>query len=233
MRTSISHTRKLAALQKRIKRRSRTEVPDPPDPVTQLVIGFLQWNSTRRAAEAAHNRLMDALVDSNDLRVSHSSELVSLIGDNYPQVEERAARIREALNEIFLREHAVSFDSLVGRPKKEVRAYLEGLPGTPPYIAAQVTLLCFGGHAIPVDDKLTELLADAQVVSERSTPAQVAAFLERHIKASDAVAAHLALQAWADSSRRRIQAVGGPAHQRSVAADTTARTTKKTVKKKK
>ena len=212
MKTDPIHAKNLAALMRRIRQRSRFEPPEPLEPVTQMVLGFLQWNSTRRAAETAHRRIMDVMVDNNDLRVSYDREIVSLIGEDYPWAEERVARMREALNDIFRREHAVTLDPLAGKPKKEARAYLESLSGMTPYVAAQVTLLCFGGHAIPVDDKLAALLIDEQVVpAQDATPQHVSSFLERHIKASDAVKAHFALQAWVDSTRRRLDATAAGA----------------------
>ena len=56
-----------------------------------------------QAMKATHN---------NDLRVSHPQEVVGLLGPRYPRVEERAARLHEALQEIFIREHAVSWIGL-------------------------------------------------------------------------------------------------------------------------
>lgn len=235
MKTNNTHVKKLAVLLGRIKRKGSADEFESLDAVTQLVMGFLQWNSTHRAAEAAHDRLMEVMVDNNDLRVSHDREIMSIIGENYPRATERIARMREAMNELFNREHAVSLESLRDKPKKEARAYLESLRGMPPYVAAQVTLLCFGGHAIPVDDKLAELLAFEQVVPDGASAAEVGSFLERHIKAGDAVDAHLALQAWADSSRRKLDAAETPKIKQKVVRKTAksaaAKTNKKTPKR--
>jgi len=50
------------------------------DPITVLVLSFLMWDSTTVRANAAHKRLMDRVVDYNDLRVSRSSTAASGCG---------------------------------------------------------------------------------------------------------------------------------------------------------
>jgi endonuclease III len=188
-------------LLERLDPKYRPEDPPASDPVTQLVIGFLQWETTRKQAETAFQKLMSQLVDINELRVTDDLELLKIIGANYSRGEERLARLREALNAIFVREHAVAMESIRDKSKKEQRAYLESLPGMPPYVIAQVMLLSFGGHALPVDEKLVSLLAQEEILSSDTTPAQAESSLLRQVKASEAVHVHMLLQAWADDSK--------------------------------
>ena len=202
MKNTSDYTKKFALLYREIKQKHSAEAPPSLDPVTQLVVGFLQWNSTQRSAQAAHKRLMSNLVDNNDLRVSGSHDVVALIGPKYPQAEERAARMHDCLQEIFLREHGMSLKSLVESSKKDVRNYLETLPGITSYVAAHVIALCFGAHAIPVDDKLADLLKQQGVANPTATPEQISAFLERQLRAGQALEAHVLLQHWADAGRR-------------------------------
>lgn len=186
------------ALLKQVRHERPADPPPERDPVTQLIIGFLEWNATRRQAEQAYEQLMEELVDNNDLRVSLPQELLTLIGAKYPQGLERVSRLREVLQEVYHREHAVSLRSLAGKPKKQVRAYLEGLPGITPYVSAQAMLLGFTVHAMPVDDRLGQLLIDAKVVDPKATVREIGQFIERRVKAGEMVATHLALRAWAD-----------------------------------
>jgi endonuclease III len=164
------------------------------------VFGLLQWEATYKQAETAYRKLMEAFVDINEIRVSHDREIVSVIGRNYPQIEQRVARLQEALNDLFVREYAVAMHSLVGKTKKEQRAYLDSLPGLPPYVVAQVMLLSFDGHALPVDPKLVSLLAKKEILAADTPPAQAESELLKHVKAPDAVHVHQLLQAWADSA---------------------------------
>jgi hypothetical protein len=47
-------------------------------------------------------------------------------------------------------------------------------------------LWCFGGHAIPVNDKLLSSLREAELVHPNATRAEVQAFLERNVNATQA-----------------------------------------------
>jgi len=191
----------LNALLKKARAKWDGEDPFPMEPITQLVISFLTWNATLKQADTAFEKIMAEVVDLNELRVSMNHEVVEMIGVRYPQAEERAMRLRQAMNEVFEREHDWKLNSVKTKGKRDQREYLDTLPGTPSYVAAQVALLCFGAHAMPVDDKLAALLAAEGVVEPGTTPEEAEAWLSRQVKAGDALEAHLALQAWADTKK--------------------------------
>jgi endonuclease III len=205
---SATHVRKLTALLRRLKQDYPVEPPAPHDPVVRLVVAFLQWESTRKAAEAAYHRLMQSLVDVNDLRVSHPDEVVALLGERYPNAVERAERMHDALQEVFVRAHAMSLGALSSLGKREVRVFLDTLPGMTPYVAAAVSLLSFDGHAVPVDQKLARMLGSAGVAEPEASPEQIASFVEHHLKAGEALETHLLLQTWADDAAGGTQAGG-------------------------
>ena len=173
-----------------------------------MILSFLQWNTTSRNADKALTRLIDAFVDFNELRVTMAHQVIELIGPDYPQAQERIERMQESLHEVFQREQAVNLDVLAKKSKKDVRAYLDCLPGTPPYVAAQMTLLCFEGHAVPVDDQLADLLRQGEIIEQDTTIAQIESFLERCIKADVARQTHAILTAWVDAGPRRLSPVG-------------------------
>jgi endonuclease III len=168
------------------------------EPTTQIIISFMEWNATNAMAIEAHDLLMQSMVDLNDVRVSLPQEIVGIIGQDYPLAEERACRMHETLNELFNREHDIIITSLKGKNKKQIKSYLETFPGITPYVIAQILLLSYGGHAVPVDDHMLALLKDEQVVHEDCTLAEAESFCERHIKAAEALHCHLAMRAWAD-----------------------------------
>jgi len=201
MRNDSHQAQNLKRLLERLDAEYHPDDPPASEPVTQLVIGMLQWEATRKQAETAFSKLMEQLVDINELRVSHDRELVGVIGQNYPRAEERIARLQEVLNAIFVREHGVALHSIASKGKKEQRAYLDSLPALPPYVAAQVTLLSYGGHALPVDEKLVSLLAQEEILEADMTPAQAESTLLRQVKAVEAVHVHMLLQAWADANK--------------------------------
>ena len=200
MKSDGQDAKKLASLLKRLqKTHGQVDTPAQLKPIDRLVRSFLQWESTTHKAAQAHEQLQAAMVDHNELRVSHWHEIVDVIGRDYPNAQERATLLRQVLQEIYLHERAVSLQGLSGKPKKQVRAYLENLPGIPTYVTAQVMLLAFGGHAIPVDESLTQLLRNEGVVESDATVEKTQSFLERQIKADRSVEMHLLLQAWVDS----------------------------------
>ncbi len=233
MKNASAHAKRLASLLKSARSvvADRGEPDATPkvsdDPVTRIVMSFLEWNSTVKAAEAAHGRLMAVLVDNNDLRVSHPTQLISLIGPRYPQVDERCARLHDVLQTIFEREHLVSLAALETKSKKDVRSYLESLPGMLPYVSAQVLLISFGGHAVPVDDTLLSLLASQGVVEEGMSVEEAAGFLEKQIRADETVDAHLALRAWADENFDKATAKPARADTNGKAAKSAAKTAAK------
>ena len=221
MKNAGAYAKKFDALMRRIKARHRAEPIEPAEPVSQLILAFLEWNASRQGAAAAFQRIMSQCVDINELRVSYPHEIVAMLGNRYPMGQERAERIRETLNDIFERKQLLTLDFLKRKPKREVRACLDNLPGMPPYVAAQVTLLCFDGHAIPVDDQLSDLLTEAEAVAPDASLQEIEAFLERYIRADDAIETHNILRAWVDAGTQRV-----------ASATSTRKTTKKKVSKK-
>jgi len=203
--SGINHSQSLRSLLKR--RRDEFGVPEPSaqsaaqsleDPINQLVWSFLLWNSMTSKAEPAMRRLRASFVDLNELRVSLPHEIAAALGERYPLCQERALRLRLTLNDIFYHENAVSLTRLHELQKREAREYLESLEGIPPYVVARVLLLSLGGHAIPVDDRLTDALIDEGVLEPGTSVEHAASVLARHIKAADAREAHLLLQQWSE-----------------------------------
>lgn len=246
MKQDSQHAKHLAALLKRLKSQYSPEEPPPRDPTLQMVVSFLQWQASRKQAEKALERIMAVMVDVNDLRVSLEHEVLDALGEDYPLARERIARLREALNEVYVREHAVEMRSIAGKGKKEQRNYLDTLPGMVPYVAAEVMLLSFGGHAAPVDHKLVGLLVKEDVLEPGTEPDAAEGSLQRMIKADDGLQAHLLLQAWSDDKGKLepaaspgMAAVGAagkttpkPA-QKSTRTKTTKRTTASTARRSK
>ncbi|QDU32939.1 hypothetical protein KS4_09780 [Poriferisphaera corsica] len=193
--------KKFETLLKKIKKSYKPEEFPPRDGVTQLIIGFLTWETTRDQAEDALGALMEVMVDVNELRITHVSELVEIIGKKYPFAQERIIRLREALNAVYNLEHGVTMKSIDGKGKKEQKAYLDALPAVPSYVKSQVMLLCYGGHAMPVDRRLAFLLEQEGVVSDGGDLPAVESFLLKQVKASDCLESHLYLQAWADDQK--------------------------------
>lgn len=219
MNNESTYAKKFNALLKKMPE-SESDLPTR-DAVTQMIIAFLQWHASGKQAELAYRKLMAVMVDNNDLRVTLPDDIKEHLGSRYPRADERIERLRDSLQEVFVREHAIEARSLETKSKKDIRQYFDTMPGMVPYVSAMVCLLTFGAHAIPVDDKLADLLKSEGVVDPDATIEEIERFLERQIKAGDGLDAHLRLQTWVEAGADRVH---GP---RSTSKKSTKKTTKK------
>lgn len=159
---------------------------------------FLAWETTLAKADSALARIEASVVDLNELRVCMPSEIAEIVGHNLPRGEERAARLRTALNDVFKREHRLRLDHLGTKSKREARQYLDSLSGVPFYVSSRVALLGLDIHAVPIDTRSVGALAQSGVVDAKSAPEEIGAALERAVRAGEAREAHRVLQAWCD-----------------------------------
>lgn len=197
----------LAALIKRLEKEMPEVDVEPRNPVDELVHSLLLSDTTSVRAEQALQKLRQATIDNNDLRVTLTDDLLAIIGERYSKGRERLERIRAALTEIYEREYSVTLEPASLKPKREARTYLESLDGMTPFAAARVLLLCFGGHAFPVDEQMRARLIAEGCLDEDFDLTAAQSFLERNIKAADAATVYPKMQAWAEdaatSARRK------------------------------
>ncbi len=190
-------------LQSLLRAHASPAPPEPetgtPDLVELLVHSFLVWEATQAQADAALARIRHATVSFNDFRVSLVNEVVDLIGPRYPRVQERAIRVRAAINDLFRREHSVSLERAAGLSKRDAKTYLESLQGIVPFVSARVSLLGLGVHGVPVDEQTLGALVHHGVLHEETTVVEATGWLQRHISAEKAIAAHRALQRAAEA----------------------------------
>lgn len=195
----IDHAKALSALMRSLKAKYAPEGELPQrSALEEMIYSFLLWEAPIAKADAAYRRMMNHVVDVNELRVCRPPEIIAVIGKTYPLAEERALRLKASLHEVYLREFAVSLDKCASLSKRDARKYLDTLEGMPPFVAARIVLLRLGGHAIPVDNNLLIRLIAKGVVEPEYDCARAEGVLERHVKADDAINAHLTLLNWAD-----------------------------------
>jgi endonuclease III len=220
-------TKNFKALVKRLDGAALPPVlPGSGDPVSVLIQSFLLWEASAERAAAAYRRLIESVVDFNDLRVTMPSEIVELIGERYPNAAERAQRLRAALRDVYLREHEMSLLRLQKLGKREVKKYVETLDGIVPYVAARLLLLCFETHSLPVDEQLRRRLVETQVADAGIGIDDLAAWLTRQVKPEDGVRIHHALQAWVDSGPARARGRGRPGRTAAEATPAAVRSTR-------
>ena len=177
------------------------KIPEVDDPMRRLAIAILGVECGDAEAARAIDRIFTAMVDWNEVRVSSVAQVYRAMGDRIPQGLDRARQLLDALQAIYEREHRVSLDRLRGIGRREARDYLEALQGVDDFAAASVMLWCFGGHAIPVNDKLLASLREAELVHPNATRAEVQAFLERNVNSAQAKEFCLVMRSFAGPKR--------------------------------
>ncbi len=208
---SADPAKRLASLLRRLKSEhgerplpapGASGAPLPPDAdplIEELVFSFLLWESTSPLAKAAHQRLRTELVDYNELRVCLANELAELVGPRDPRGDERAQRMRASLSELYRREHTITLAPLMTAGKREAKLYLESLDGIPPFVVARTLLIALGGHGVPVDERLRDLLVSEEIVEAHASVDTTTGWLERQVRSADAGPTAMLLQAWSDS----------------------------------
>jgi endonuclease III len=184
---------KFNALWKRHSAKARVTEPNAADLVALLVHSSLLYDATRKQADEATQRIRSSSVDWNEFRVNLVDDMVGIVGVRYPDAFARMKRLRMSLNDVYLRHHRVSLDMLVGKPKRDVRTYLENLEGMPAYVVARFMLLAMGVPLIPVDQTLVDLLVEKEVLSEPADPVLVGEALAKVVRPDKAAEVHASL----------------------------------------
>ena len=192
------HSKTVPALLKQLRREFEVPPVQAREPVLELVYSFLIWECTTAKADLAMRRVLETVVDLNELRASRISSVSNALGKTYPLGDERAERMHSALNDLFRREHTLSLDKAIKKGKKDGRAYIESLDGIPPYVAARASLFTVEAHAVPLDTRLLACMVGAGVFDANEDLAHAQGILERYVNASESQEAHLLFQAWAD-----------------------------------
>ena len=219
MKNSSQYAKKVGTLLRKLAPGKPKKEPDSNDPIGMIVYSFFLWESTTTKASASWVKLVDSLVDFNELRVSMPAELAELAGDSSDLAYERSSRMRSSLRDIYNREHDVNLEAVSAMKKAEIRTYIESLDGMVPFVSARVLEQCFNVHSIPVDGQLRQLLVESEAVDDGADVAELSTWLTRTVKSEDGDAAHRSFQAWVDKEARRL----AQANQRRAASELKAR----------
>ncbi len=196
MKNAVEHAKTLKKLLSELSQKVNPPSAANHSPLEHMVFAFLLCDSSYDQAELAYSKLLKHCVDLNDLRVSDVEEIVQVIGPRYRKAEERARRLKTALHAVYAKAHTMDMSYLDKQGKREVRTYLEGLPGVWPFVASYVALFGCGSHAIPLDEQLFQRMKSEGVVEPDATWPEAQSFLDHHIHAEEAAAAFHRLHAY-------------------------------------
>ncbi|MCH2161356.1 MAG: hypothetical protein MK085_05735 [Phycisphaerales bacterium] len=215
MKSKWAKPAKLASLLKKHRREDEAEIvgfpetADASDPVIQFIYSWLLWEASSEHANPALEKLLEAHVDFNELRVSLPHEMANIVGKRYPRAEERFTRLKKSLHGIYLKHHSVTLEHLASQNKRDAKAYLEGLDGMHGFVANRMLRVCCGVHAISADEQLAWLLHEHGVIDEPVESEPLANWLTSTIKAAQGGASSATLQAvidvaWEDGTMTKI-----------------------------
>ncbi len=193
MKNASAYEKKINKILRGMKTVSAPTPPKGLDAVALMIESILQADATKRQAKTAMNAIAKEYLDFNELRVSPVKDLVDCIGRNYPGVRTKTKVIVDALRGIFSRTYNVTLDHMADMTKKDLRRHLDEI-GLDTYSSACVNMFVFGGHAIPVDESLAEVLLMNEDVHPESTLEDVQSFLTRIITQKKGHSAHEAFR---------------------------------------
>src|SRR3954469_2371677 len=155
------------------------------DPLARLIRAFLEYDCDDVRMQAAERKILEAMVDFNELRVTPAIELAALLGVRYPFAESRCSALHRTLQSIFDREHLMKLDRIKEMRKSEIRPYFQSLAGITPYVEAAVAVDCFGITAAPVDTKLLLWLISKDALDEGTDIKSAQHQIEKLLKAGE------------------------------------------------
>jgi hypothetical protein len=188
--------------------------PEPVDPLTRLIRAFVEYDCDEARTVVAERKILENMVDFNELRVTPAIELAALLGVRYPFAESRCAALHRTLQSIFDREHHMHLDRVKEMKKGEIRPYFQSLAGITLYVEAAVCVDCFGLTAAPVDTKLLLWLVSKEALPEGLDIRTAQQLIEKHLKAGEAEdffhGARKEIDAWSPKSWPQVAKVPSP-----------------------
>ncbi|MBN2378084.1 MAG: hypothetical protein JXD22_16925 [Sedimentisphaerales bacterium] len=199
MKDSSEYGAKLKKLCNRLQRSGgKVEVMEGQDIVTEILLACLSVYTTESKARTALSKLRSSCVDYNELRVHRISEVMEVLGKNFPQSRDAARQLLALLQSIYSKEDCLDLEHLKDVGKREGKAYLESLDGSSTYMVSRATLFGLGGHAFPINEQMLTMLREEEVVDKDASEAEVQGFLERQFTASRIHKVYALLRQYAD-----------------------------------
>jgi endonuclease III len=182
MKNATKHAEELKSVLKKLIKQHTPQDRAQHEPLNALVRAAMSYDVPDKKADEAMNAIEKEFVDLIELRVATELEVQELLGQRYPQIEQRVTMITQALNNIFEREHTLSLNRLRDISRRDARNFLRELPDIHPFVEAYVMLFAFDGHSFPIDETMLEYLRDQGIVDEDTSLEDAQRFVEHHLK---------------------------------------------------
>jgi endonuclease-3 len=178
------------------KRYPETTSPGTKDPLEQLLVSLVSFDSPRDAAAKALLLFEEEFVDWNEVRVSAVPEIASVL--QRAGIEEgRARTIKTVLNELFLKKNQLSLEFLLKYKEKQAYDYLSRFEGLPQAVIDEVMLLGLGHPVCPVTEDILRVCRGLGVVGDKDDAESVRKLLMATVPKSSMAMAYALLKAHA------------------------------------
>jgi hypothetical protein len=205
MKNATKHADELKSLCRKLVKEHKPPEKEPQEPLWALVRGAMSYDVPDSRVSEAIKVIQREFVDLNELRVAAELEVQDLLGQRYPQIEQRVKICTTAMNAIFEKEHTLSLDRLKTISKRDARHFLRELPEMTPFVEAYIMLMSLDGHAFPIDELMLSYLSEEEIIEDGTSVEEAQKFVEHHLKADDLYPFYVALRAAAASGSGRAR----------------------------
>jgi hypothetical protein len=174
--------------------------PTPCNIIEEILVGILGRDTAEGKARDALQRLRRSMVDYNELRMASSADVVDEVGPHFPTIESKAQDIVAALSRIYDLLETLDLTEFKARPKREAGKWLSDIPGIDAFTLGRVMLLCFGAHAVPVNQVALGWLQHYGLFDASVQVPEAQGVLERHVRSTDAMKVFCLLQRLAEKT---------------------------------
>jgi len=173
-----------------------TAKPGTKDPLEQLLVSLISFQSPPDAAAKALRLFEAEFVDWNEVRVSAVPEIASVL--QRAGIEDgRARTIKTVLNELFLKKNQLSLEFLLKYKEKQASDYLNRFEGLPQTVIDEVMLLGLGHPVCPVTEDVLQVCRGLGVVGRHDDAESVRKLLLAAIPKSSMAMAYALFKAHA------------------------------------
>ena len=166
MKNATAYGNKIKGIFPKLKKHlPETNVPEDIEPLAVFVLGVLRENATLAQALDGLGVLREEFVDFNELRVAPPKDIAEALPANMPEPRAKAERLTVGLNRIYDQENRLDFDHTADMSKRDLRTHLREKLEFRLFTEAYLMLYFFGGHAVPVDDRLVNRLKEDGLAS--------------------------------------------------------------------
>jgi endonuclease III len=204
MKNAAEYARKIKRLLTTLRKEgSPAKLPLIEDPMDALLQGILgNYAADARAATAA-SKLRSAFVDLNELRVTPPSEIVAIIGSDYPMGRAAAEEVTRSLTAVFNKLHNLDLAYLKKSAKRSAETFLNSLDAVSPHAKGVVLLRCLHCHAVPVDIHTHAYMQKAKCIPDDANAEQAQKLLTQEVSEREAMGIYVLIKKYASAHAPR------------------------------